>query len=415
MANNNHINTLNYPIAGDVFAFIASQTRQRINSDADTEMKSNAEVYKDDALGMLQAGNAVFSIPMALLGPIGLAIGAASFGTQVGMEVDKAVEGDTQAERQSGLHQAVTDVATMAFFHALGKSAPGDSTLDSASQRPLPEAGDPASGKPFFNYRRVNGQVGVLMSPTPTPRLPEPLETRLNPAWDSTMGIYLLPGTKRPSAPPSYEWVEEPPTKRTRVDDSEDEQPPSSVSSDATSSGEYDPYDDDSVLKTNRYKDTLTVPAGGYFNSRGMIERTDLPVLYRVEKIERVDRRGSPETIGFRDSNFFSGPEKMMEGNVVVASRSKAAAMHFGETEFGGEYYLYEIDSRGIPAVSFNENIDANSQFVEDRQCVAPGTIAQLRKQNRLREFAENAYQFDEVHVANDRLGHARITRIPHG
>lgn len=169
------------------------------------------------------------------------------------------------------------------------------------------------------------------------------------------------------------------------------------------------------MLKTNRYKDSITPPVGGYFNSRGMIERTDLPVLYRVEKAERVDRRESPDESGFRDSNFFSGPEKMMDGNVVVASRSKEAAMQFGESEFGGDYYLYEIDSRGIPVVSFNENIEANPQFVEDRQCVAPGTIERLRNQNHLGEFAENSYQFDEVHVANDRLGHARITRIPHG
>ncbi|WP_163014380.1 hypothetical protein, partial [Pseudomonas viridiflava] len=114
------------------FSFMAAQTRERINSDADTEMKSNAEVYTGDALGMLQAGNAVFSIPMALLGPIGLATGAASYGVQVGMEADQAVEGYTQAERQRGLHQAVTDVATMAFFHALGKgaSATGESTLE---------------------------------------------------------------------------------------------------------------------------------------------------------------------------------------------------------------------------------------------------------------------------------------------
>ncbi len=415
-ANSRHLNTLNYPIAGDVFSFMAAQTRERINSDADTEMKSNAEVYTGDALGMLQAGNAVFSIPMALLGPIGLAIGAASYGVQVGMEADQAVEGDTQAERQKGLHQAVTDVATMAFFHALGKgaSATGEPTLEAASQPESPGGSPTVNSKPFFNYRRVNGQVGVLMSPTPYPRLPEPLEAPLNPAWDKAMEVYLLPGAKRPLAQPGYEIVDEPAPKKAKVDDSEDEQSPSSVASDATSSAEYESYDDDTVLKTNRYQSSITPPAGGYFNSRGMIERTDLPVLYRVEKIERVDRRGEPDEIGFRDSNFFSGPEKMMEGSVVVASRSKEAAMQFGETEFGGDYYLYEIDSRGIPAVSFNENIEANPQFVEDRQCVAPGTIEHLRTEGRLGEFAEHAYQFDEVHLANDHLGHARITRIPH-
>ncbi len=420
-ANDSHINTLNYPIGGDVFAFMAGQTRERINNDADTEMKSNAEVYKDNALGMLQAGNAVFSIPMALLGPIGIAMGAASYGAQVGMEVDKAVEGDTQAERESGLHAAVTDVATMAFFHAVGKagSATGDPPIEASSPSKQGEAANAAGDKPFFNYRRVNGKIGVLMSPNGPPRLPEPLGGKLNPSWDPSMEIYLQPGAKRPLVQPSYEIVAPPSPKRPRVEESEgelseDEQSPSSVASDATSSGDYEPYDDN-VIKTNPFKANVILPAGGYFNSRGMIERIDLPKLYRVEKANRVDRRGDPQNMGFRDSNFFSGPEKMLDGNVVVASRSKTAAMHFGETEFAGDYHLYEIDSRGIPAVSFNENIEANPQFVEARQHVAPGTIEYLRKEDRLDEFAASAYKFDEVHVSNEDLLNARITKIPHG
>ena len=105
----------------------------------------------------------------------------------------------------------------------------------------------------------------------------------------------------------------------------------------------------------------------------------------------------------------------MMDGNVVVASRSKAAAMQFGDTEFNGQYHLYEIESKGLPVVSFNENIEANPQFVEARQCVAPGTIERLRNEGRLEEFADNAYKFDEVHVDNDRLSSAMITRISHG
>ena len=422
-ANDSHINTRNYPIGGDVFTNMATQTRQRINYDADTEMKSNAEVYKDDALGMLQAGNAVFSIPLALLGPIGVAIGATSYGVQVGMELDQAVEGDTQAERKSGLHAAATDVATMAFFHALGKAAhsDGDPTVEATTQAAPGESGGASGDKPFFNYRRVNGQIGVLMSPNQPPRLPAELEGQVNPLWDSSMEIYLQPGSKRPLVQPSYEIVEqaEATPKKPRVDESEnelseDERSPSSVASDATSSGDYDAYDDDSVLKTNPFKDSVSLPDGGYFNSRGMIERTDVPKLYRVEKADRVERRGDPQNYGFRDSNFFSGPEKMMDGNVVVASRSKEAAKYFGETEFGGEYNLYEIDARGVPVVSFNENIEANPQFVEARQCVAPGTIERLRNEGVLNRFANDSYQFDEVHVNNDQLSSARITRIPH-
>lgn len=38
-----------------------------------------------------------------------------------------------------------------------------------------------------------------------------------------------------------------------------------------------------------------------------------------------------------------------------------------------------------------------------------------MRKENRLDEFAQSAYKFDEVHVANDDLSSARITWIAHG
>ncbi len=413
-ANASHINTLNYPIGGDVFSFMASQTRQRINNDADTEMKSNAEVYKGDALGMLQVGNAVFSIPMALLGPVGVAIGAASYAVQVGAEVDEAIEGDTQAERESGLHQAVTDIATMAFFHALGKTGPatGDPAGEPALADTQAKVENPVGNKPFFHYQRVNGQVVVLMGQERPPRLPGIPGERLNPHWDPSMDIYLQPQGSTPLAGPSHERVQEPASKRPRLDDSEDEQSPSSVASDASSSAQYSPYDDDSVLKVNTFKANVTLPDGGYFNSRGMIERTDLPVLYRVEQAGRVARWGDPEDYGFRDSNFFEGPQKMMDGNVVVASRTKEAVKHFGETQFDGDYHLYEIDSHGIPAVSFNENIDHNPQFVEARQEVAPGTIERLRQQDHLQYFAASSYEFDEVHLDNDQVSPGRITWI---
>ncbi len=42
-------------------------------------------------------------------------------------------------------------------------------------------------------------------------------------------------------------------------------------------------------------------------------------------------------------------------------------------------------------------------------------TIELMRQEQRLGEFAENAYKFDEVHVANDDLSNVRITKIAHG
>ncbi|WP_237507261.1 hypothetical protein, partial [Pseudomonas carnis] len=56
--------------------------------------------------------------------------------------------------------------------------------------------------------------------------------------------------------------------------------------------------------------------------------------------------------------------------------------------------------------------IEVNPQFVEARQCVAPGTIERMRKSGHLNEFAESSYEFDEVHVDNDQLSSARIREI---
>lgn len=367
-ANGNHINSRNYPIAEDVFSVMARQTRERIASDTDTEMKSNAEVYKDNALGMLQAGNALLSIPLALLGPIGLAIGGAALGAQVGMEVDKAVEGDTQAERQAGLQGAVMDVATLAFFHAAGKAGASLGAARAPAERTASAGVNSGGAKPFFNYRRVNGQVGVLMSPT-------------------------RPQAQSPASPASPDS-------------------PDSVASDATSSADYRPYDDSDVIRENPFQANVQLPAGGYFNSRGMIERTDLPKVYRVEKAERVERRGDPEHYGFMNSNYFAGAEKMRDGNVLVTSRSMEGAMQFGDSEFGGNYNLYEIDSQGIPAVSLNENIDLNPQFYELREHMDPGEIAHARANGGLKGFSEGAFDFDEVHLDNDLVGSSRIRRI---
>ena len=187
---------------------------------------------------------------------------------------------------------------------------------------------------------------------------------------------------------------------------------PGSVSSDASSSRGYSPYPDD-VIRTNPYQAQVTLPAGGAFNSRGMIERTDVPKLYRVEQSSRVQRRGDPTASGFIHSNNFSGPEKMLDGDVVIVSRSKEGAEHFGATEFGGDYELYEIDSTGLRAVSLNENIDLNPQFTAVRQDDEPDWLDWLKQENQLCDFAGGAHAFDEVHLSVAGLDPARIKHIP--
>lgn len=406
-----HINANNQRVDDDLFAFMAKQTQARISSDIDTEIKSNAEVTKDNALGFVQSANAVFSIPLALLGPIGLGIGAVAFGTQVGLEVENAVDGDTQQERQSGLHASLFDLATMALVHAAGKSA-----LPKAAQEPVP-------GTPAPSLQRVNGQVGYLAGPTKPFQFSTPRP--INPLYDHALDTYLSPRT------PTSPWTESNDLASESMEASEPansaeatlvpgspsgsdagDSMDSSPASNATSSAQYSPYNDAHVLKENLFKDNVTLPSGGYFNSRGMIERTDIPKLYRAESTERVERRGSPVTYGFNDSNFFDGVEKMMDGDVLITSRSKEAAMEYGRTQFNGKYKLYEIDASQIPAVSLVENVEHNPQFFEAREGKEPGEIDELRSNGDLNMFGQGAYGFDEVHLAHDRALQGRITEL---
>lgn len=216
----------------------------------------------------------------------------------------------------------------------------------------------------------------------------------LNPHWDPEWEIYLS-GAGPQHAPavagPSDAALSEPPSPQSSVDS------PASDSGSVSSADDYEVYDDSELLRDNPFKSQVILPPGGHFNSRGMIQRADFAELFRVEKKMRVERRGDPLDYGFRASNFFGGVPKMLDGEVLIVSRTRAGAQAYGRSEFGfGEYQCYRIDARGLPAVSYGENLQYNEQFT------------------RLRQSAEDDIQgaltFDEVHVSNAALDHRRIT-----
>jgi hypothetical protein len=373
-ADKNHINVNTLSLGEDVFAMMAKQTQSRIESDIDTQMKSNSEVIRDDALGIAQSANAILSIPLAFLGPLGMAVNALSFGTQVGLEVEKAVEGDTPQERQEGVRGAAMDVAMMGFTHAVGVSR--------------------VSG-PSTEYR-VLGRGELL-----------------NPHWDPSMDVYLEPGRAEQVSPaPQSSTPDLAPSRGSEPSPSSPAGSEDSRQYDSGSADEFSDYDDSHVLKINPYVDNVQLPPGGYFNSRGMIERTDLPYVYRVEKANRVDRRGSPERFGFMDSLWFGGPEKMMEGPVVIVSRTRQGAKQFGETEFKGNYKIFEIRSDGLKAVSVRENIKSNPQFTAIRQGKPSDYLTEPVDEVNVKDFAPSAFEFDEVHLSNAELGPDRIREI---
>jgi hypothetical protein len=181
----------------------------------------------------------------------------------------------------------------------------------------------------------------------------------------------------------------------------------SSSRDNGTSADEYanSPVTDEVRPLRNNYKEVVKMPPGGYFNRLGLIERTDIPKLYRVESSERVARRGDPSNDGFRTSVWFGGTKKMLDGDVVITSGSREGAESYGNGEFGaGKYHLYEINSSGLKAVSLRENFEYNARFTAMRSGYDADYIAHLRAQGRMNELDEGAYEFDEVHVAEEGL-----------
>ncbi len=114
------INIKNEHIQQDIFADMAQQMRNRSLSDADTLIKSDSEVTRDTWLDDVKAFNSVFW-PILMVVPGGSAILTTSMTGELGLETDKAINGDTYNERSAGAKQAMSTAGTMLVGTALGK------------------------------------------------------------------------------------------------------------------------------------------------------------------------------------------------------------------------------------------------------------------------------------------------------
>ncbi|TCB99370.1 hypothetical protein E0L21_21480, partial [Kosakonia quasisacchari] len=300
-------------------------------------------------------------------------------------------------------------------------SQPGPSTardtaetehpLDLSMPRRLPDSRSPENslpptpGTPQFT-------PASSRAPTPvTPFSPAISEGYSATALPRTPGASLFgsEGRSSPLSRPSTPGAEsESSIAEMRSGNSSRSSTPSSV---ATSGAGHTPYADDAI-NFNPWADNIQLPSGSYLNDRGYIERRDFNKLYRVEQADRVDRRGDPQNVGFRDGNYFAGVEKMMSGPVVFVARTREGAERFGRGELINGFHLYEIDAQGIPGVSLRENIEHNEQYMELANTMQPGYVAGLRSVNQLERFGDYAWSFDEVHLANDQVTPNKITKI---
>ncbi len=117
------INTRNYRVSGDVFHVLANNMRARSNSDADTLIKSDSEVSRDRWLEQIQTFNDVFW-PVTMLVP-GLegAFLVGNLGSELALETNRAVTGDTYEERSAASQSAILTGSAILIGGALSAGA----------------------------------------------------------------------------------------------------------------------------------------------------------------------------------------------------------------------------------------------------------------------------------------------------
>lgn len=114
------INIKNEHIQQDIFADMVQQMRDRSLSDANTLIKSDSEVTRDMWLDDVKAFNSVFW-PILMVVPGGPVTLTTSMVGELGLEADKATNGDTYDERSAGAKQAMSTAGTIFLGAALGK------------------------------------------------------------------------------------------------------------------------------------------------------------------------------------------------------------------------------------------------------------------------------------------------------
>ncbi|MGU9856977.1 dermonecrotic toxin domain-containing protein [Pseudomonas sp. LF245] len=122
-------------IEADVFSVINNTTRRRMTGDADVVIKSNSEVTRDTWLNDLTAAAGLMA-NFALIGePIVVGAAVAVGVAQTALGTEKAVSGDTQAERQQGASSALDGALNTLF--SLGGGIAEEEVFEAPITQPL--------------------------------------------------------------------------------------------------------------------------------------------------------------------------------------------------------------------------------------------------------------------------------------
>ncbi len=102
-----------HAVYGDVFARITEQVRNRLENDGDTQIKSNSEALRDYFLSLTYSVMTLFPVVDLIAPEVGIPLSIGLSSTQFGLSLDKAVHGDTLAERLEGTRMSAINGAIL--------------------------------------------------------------------------------------------------------------------------------------------------------------------------------------------------------------------------------------------------------------------------------------------------------------
>ncbi|HGJ5863826.1 dermonecrotic toxin domain-containing protein [Arsenophonus nasoniae] len=148
-----YINKNNTIISNDVFQTVTENLQKRLDADADTLIKSNSETLKEIWISRLGiASEFIFPIMLTIDAPAIAVGGFIGMASEIGLRIDKAIEGDTEEERNEAATGLAIDLGFVLLFGVLSK---------------LPKLKFKFLNVKFNSPKRINGKIGYILSPNP--------------------------------------------------------------------------------------------------------------------------------------------------------------------------------------------------------------------------------------------------------
>lgn len=150
------------------------------------------------------------------------------------------------------------------------------------------------------------------------------------------------------------------------------------------------------------------------FNSLGLMERRNLPRVFKPQSFPRGSDPTRALKKGFAATRRFDQAQPMLDGPLLQTFATRLGALQYAKVAFDGPFVVYEIDAYGLAAVSLRENLAYNTAVVLEREGYPSDFVTQrLALGQALDDFANDGWAFDEVHLQLEGLHPSRIHLLP--